>query len=710
MKSGETMNPTYKDKLTEVWSYYEFGKQYNNAQKPNRYALAETNREFFHGNQWINLPDNDATRRLAKPVFNIIQRITSLFVASLTTSGTTISFEPLLYQDDEDAARIATAEVRNLLEKLKMEYRIRDALFDGAITGDYCAHFFWNPEAKPYGGAFGEYRGEIQMELIDGINVMFGNPAIRETEKQPYILILGSDTVENLKNEAARWRKVQRTAERFGILSGSSGDTGSPGQKTAFFRNSPGIPESGGFTGQGNGLPGTVPHGTGKKLSRDTWDDDLFADSIVPDSGGSFGDGAESRNGSALHGNDDRTNTARFLYMYEKKRRVVSVPDETAAGGCRNEVIETVFVTKVTRTAVIFSEVDTGLSRYPVAWGNWQKQNHAYHGRALVTEVIPNQIFINQMMAMVFRHLQTQAFPTKIYNADYLPQLGNEVGTAIGVRNLLPGQTPGSVISTIPSSDMSNQILQAIDLCVQYTKDCLGATDAQLGNLDATNTSALMVLQNASEIPLENMRSGLHEWVEDIGAILLDMIGTYYGKRPVLKEEEYTSPILGADGKPLIDPMTGTIALNREKRKTVISYDFTKFRKLFLNISVDVGATSYYSEIASIQTLDNLRNGGYIDIIDYLERVPDSLISRKDELLEKLRQKAGLTEMRNAGSGTGKAVPGNGDPPPAPGQSGGYTMGGAIDAQKKISMLPASIQAQYDRLPKIAQNALMKVR
>ncbi|MBQ5513631.1 MAG: hypothetical protein IIT83_08095, partial [Bacteroidales bacterium] len=39
-------------------------------------------------------------------------------------------------------------------------------------------------------------------------------------------------------------------------------------------------------------------------------------------------------------------------------------------------------------------------------------------------------------------------------------------------------------------------------------------TDAQMGNVRPDNTSALMVLQNASEVPLENTRAGLHEWVE----------------------------------------------------------------------------------------------------------------------------------------------------------------------------------------------------
>ena len=90
----------------------------------------------------------------------------------------------------------------------------------------------------------------------------------------------------------------------------------------------------------------------------------------------------------------------------------------------------------------------------------------------------------------------------------------------------------------------------------------------------------------------------------------------------------------------------GTIALKTETRKTPILYDFTKFKTLWLNISADVGTTSYYSEIAMVQTLDNLRKDGFLDIVDYLERVPDSLISRKDELIEKLKKKAEMNELQ----------------------------------------------------------------
>ena len=634
----------------DAWKYYEYGRAYNNSLVPNRYVMVNTNQEFFIGNQWLHMPDTEAMRRLAKPTFNIIKRVTSLFVASLTSSNTTISFEPLSHQTDGEAAAFATAEVRNLLEKFKMDYRIRDALFDGAITGDYAAHFYWNPEARPYGGAFGEYKGEIEFELLDGINVMFGNPNCHDVEKQPYILIVGRDTVENLKREAKEWRRRREY--------GARSEADPLARETTLFHDPTAL--------------------SGQKEMETNHTDwlDIQADFDVSNFSGVGGK-------TELHGNDDKTGKALYIYLYTKVWKEMEVINPRT-GMPETRRVQTVHVTKATRHCNIFEDVDTGLSRYPIAWGNWQKQRNQYHGRALVTEIIPNQIFINQMMAMVFRHLQTQAFPTKIYNADYLPNISNEVGTAIGVRNLQPGTQLGEIISTVPAANMSAQIIQAIDLCMAYTKECLGATDAQMGNVRPDNTSALMVLQNAAEVPLENVRSGLHEWVEDIGAILLDMMGTYYGRRPVIRDNEMQI------------------------------FDFSIFKHLWLNVSVDVGATTYYSEIAMVQTLDNLRHDGVLSVIEYLERMPDKLITRKQELIESLKKNAAGTgetssDLASLGHLPHKAWLTHTREGKANFEGGGeYAVGSELDAAKKIAQLPTGMQAKYNNLPRAAQRILTK--
>ena len=631
------------ERMTKAWQRYEQGRSYNNRLSPNLYEMVNTNIEFFIGNQWVHLKQTPAMQRLPKPVFNIIKRVASLFVASLTSSAASISFDELSYyssssvhsdvgmeeqnSNDEppevNAATIATAEVQNLLEKFKMDFRIREALFDGAQTGDYCAHFYWDADAIPYGGAFGPYRGEIQMELVDGVNVMFGNPNITDVTKQPYILVIGRDTVENLEAE----RKAHKKSD-----DGSAIDSDN---------------EFGDMAGQGGRT-------------------ELESD---------------AENGKAL-----------YVYMYEMKESKVD-----------GEKVRTVHVTKATRTCTIYEDIDTGLSRYPIAWGNWEKQKNQYHGRALVTGIIPNQIFINTMFAMVMRHLQLMGFPKTVYNADLISHWSAEVGQAIGVRGLQPGQNISQVAYNLNPADMSNQIIAAIDKAMSYTKDCLGATDAQMGNVKPDNTSALMVLQSNAEIPLENTRAGMYEWLEDVGAILLDMMGTYYGERPMVRDMEFDEPVLDASGMPMIDPMTGLIQIIKVTRRTAVPFDFSKFKHLWFNVRVNAGDTTYYSEIAMVQTLDNLRRDGTLEVIDYLERIPDKLIPRKAELVRELKRKAAQMPQVAPTGGAGGAVA------MSAGKNGTPTIGGPLSEDKAVAGLPANMQARYNQMPASAQNAMRQI-
>lgn len=679
---------------TQAWKYYEAGRNYNNRLVPNQYNLVNTNLEFYAGNQWIHMTENAAMSKLVRPTFNIIKRIVQLFVASLTATNTTIDFEPLSYYDGENladpstnAAMYATAEVRNLFEKFKIDYRIRDALFDGAVTGDYCAHFYWDPDAMPYGGAFGAYKGEIKMELVDGINVMFGNPNSRDVESQPYILIVGRDTVEHLKWEA----------ERFRASDTKRGGTASSEMEIEGFHSDATYSWQGGIGGRTELLAGDDKAGKGlyvimytKVTTEETVINEetgLPEQEIVVDDDGNY-----------------------VIEKDENGREVYDINGEPVYKTRDLKVLKTtVHATKALRNSIIYEDVDTGLSRYPIAWGNWEHQKNQYHGRALVTGIVPNQIFINSMMAMIFRHLQLQSFPKTVYNADIIPMWSNEIGQALGVHNLVPGQDLRSVATQLQPADMSNQIVMCIDRVFSYTKDCLGATDAQMGNIRADNTSALMVLQSSAEVPLENIRTSLHEWVEDIGAVLLDFMGTYYGKRPIVRERSFEDLADGADGAPMINPTTGQMMTKKNMHRVVEDFDFTQFKKLWFNIRVDVGATTQYSEIAMVQTLDNLRRDGTLEIIDYLERIPDKLIPRKAELIESIKARTAEVASQTGDLMTaGEMMPAQQGPQVSKDPNVSPTMGGPLSADKTIGAMPANIQAKYASLPKEAQQALVQ--
>ena len=699
-----------KNNKTQAWKYYEAGRSYNQRLTPNQYDVVNTNIEFHTGNQWVHLPQSPAMSRLPKPIFNIIKRIVNLQVAAMNATATTITFDSLAYYDGKNekdpssnAAEMANAEVQNLLEKFKIDYRVREAAFDGAITGDYCAHFYWDADATPFGGAFSSHKGEIEMELVDGINVMFGNPNDRRVQKQPYVLLVGRDTVQHLKWMKERW---------------------------------------------------------GKRDKKSQPKDEEYTD-VKPDSEWEWqsGEGGQKE----LEQGDDSMDKALYVLLYTKvdhEEKIIDpetgepkqeleldddlnpIPEEDDEGRPilnldgtpayktkdATHIVSTIYATMATRDTVIYENVDTGLSLYPIAWGNWEHQKNQYHGRALVTGIVPNQIYVNSMFAMVMRHLQSLGFPKIVYNQDLIGTWSNEVGQAIGVRNLAPGQAIGDVASAVQVADMSNQIVSSIDTAMEYTRECLGVTDVQLGNVHPDNTSALMVLQSNADVPLENPRANMYEWVEDIGAILLDMMGTYYGKRPIMKNREMKEPVYGEDGQPRRDPRTGQVMSQTVTRRVMEEFDFRQLKKIWFNIRVDVGATTTFSEIAMTQTLDNLRRDGMLGIIDYLERIPDKLIPKKQELIDKLNAQVAAQgvdqQMIDQNPGLAGAMLGGENEvsqqsaamavQQADGTEAMYTTqssgGGAIDAAKTIQGMPQNIQDKWSQLPRVAQNALLQAQ
>ncbi|MCD8374907.1 MAG: hypothetical protein LUC20_07440 [Oscillospiraceae bacterium] len=78
-------------------------------------------------------------------------------------------------------------------------------------------------------------------------------------------------------------------------------------------------------------------------------------------------------------------------------------------------------------------------------------------------------------------------------------------------------------------------------------------------------------------------------------------------------------------------------------------FDFSLLRRAGLGLKLDVGASSYWSEIASLQMLDNLLLRDKISVVDYLERIPDGYIAKRGELIDSItaRQSAAVQQNSN---------------------------------------------------------------
>lgn len=297
----------------------------------------------------------------------------------------------------------------------------------------------------------------------------------------------------------------------------------------------------------------------------------------------------------------------------------------------------TVWACEVSGRVMLREPWDMGLRLYPVTWINWDYIPDSYHGQALVTGLIPNQIFVNKLFAMSMISLMTSAFPRTVYDKTRIPKWNNAVGAAIGVN----GGDVSGVAKIIDPAQISPQIAQFIQTSVDYTRQFLGATSAALGETRPDNTSAIIALQRAASIPSEITKQNLYKSIEDLGRIYLDFMAAYYGKRKV----QVSMPDVGAD----ILAFSGK---DPEELETVL-FDYGILNDMPMVLKLDVGASSYWSEMASVQTLDNLLMQDKITIEEYLERIPDGYIPKRQELIASRKQAAQQQMMQPEEQNTG---------------------------------------------------------
>lgn len=515
---------------TKDWELYEAGVKYNQSlygADRDYYDVINTNIAFANGDQWRNVTGEG----LPKPVFNIIKRVKQFKIASLKSNNIAIQIQPMEYRPDDSDEQmqtsihktdLANAEVKNILENINFDSLSRQLLNDGFDTGDMCLHFYNDVTKTPY-KKFPDIKGAICAEVIDSTNVMFGNPNIKNVEKQPYIIIVGRDLVKNLQDEYKRNNKSKKN--------------------------------------------------DASNITEDTMTSYLAGDN------------------SKVELEADKYGKALYVLKYYRGKN------------------GKIYANKSVQNMYIYKGKETDYDYYPIAFNNWDSVKGSYHGRAETTGIIPNQIAINKMFAMVIYHLMLTAFPTAVYDADKVANWTNEIGAAIPLTNV-GNSSIHNIAGYLEPASMSGQIINAIELAMQYTKDTLGVGDASLGNITMDNATAIIAVQKSNAVPLENVRANLYELVEDCGRIILDMIATDYGIRPVI--------ITDGDNR------------------TVEEFDFSELKGMWLHIKADVGSASYFSEIASLQTLDNLLNAGRIEFIDYLKRIPDEIIPQKQELIQEL--------------------------------------------------------------------------
>lgn len=328
----------------------------------------------------------------------------------------------------------------------------------------------------------------------------------------------------------------------------------------------------------------------------------------------------------------------------------------------RNRATKTIWCIEATEQGILRKAYDTEYTLYPLIWINWDYIRDCYHGQAMVTGLLPNQKFINKMFALVSISQLTTSFPKIIYDRTRISKWDGGVGTAVGVQGNV-----NDVARVIEGANLSPQIAQFIEMAFDKTHSLLGASDVAMGDSRPDNTSAIIALQRAANTPMELTKQNDHQCLEDAGRIWIDMMAVRYGTRMV----ETTMDIDEAGAQPL--------GMDLPEHTFMRPFDFSTLKDYQLTIEQEVGASAYWSEMATMQTLDNLLMNKLITPEQYIVRLPNGYINKKEELLAELR--ASRLPASPVNTGTNMSVETTSEDIPVEGGSGNAALQRALNRE-----------------------------
>lgn len=556
----------YKQKiptLQEILKKYD--KAYNFNQAINLYDTVKVNEDYFIGNQWEGVQSNG----LPTPTYNMFKRVINFQVSNITSDSMAIQVSTLpgvskySSKDLDDICVTVNKQVKAIMERCKIISKNREFLRNAAVTGDGCIHFYFDPSIE--NGQ--DVKGEICAEVLDNVRVLFGNPNTKDVQKQPHIILVRRELVDDVRYKMETAREDS---------------------------------EEGAVT------------------------DDV--ETIQPDS--------EKFQNQYDSYTDDKVTVLTYYF--------------------RNRETSTIWVAEATEQLLVSKPHDTGMKYYPLVWLNWDYVRDCYHGQAMVTGLLPNQNFINKMFALVGISLLTTAFPKYIYDKTKVSSWSGDVGTAIGVSGNVDG-----VAKVIEGASVSPQIAQFIELSFDKTHTLLGASDVAMGDSRPDNTSAIIALQRAASTPMEMTKQQDYQCMEDACRIWIDMMSVYYGTRMVEQEIEMAP----AGQQPL--------GMDLPPQKGTVPFDFSVLRSVRLAVKIDVGTSSYWSEIATMQTLDNLLMNRFITLKQYLERMPAGYMPKQQELIDELKIQSGMQHAAPQGTGMSTETTSSADIAPEGGPGNG---------------------------------------
>ncbi len=220
-----------------VFSEYKSGNEYKSGiGKRGIHDQSAMNERFYVGDQWHGVNcgnDRPLVRR------NIIKRIGEQRLSSIATSSVAVNYtadgipnnssiteekeatKDIILNGGDFVGETEPAEIsfitdamsdyfRITAERVKFDYKKEMALHKCYISGTTVAYTYWDSSIKT--GLYADenkttaINGDINFEILDVENVVFGDPNCEEVQNQPYIIISQRLDVGEVRREAKRNR------------------------------------------------------------------------------------------------------------------------------------------------------------------------------------------------------------------------------------------------------------------------------------------------------------------------------------------------------------------------------------------------------------------------------------------------------------------------------------------------------------------------
>jgi hypothetical protein len=553
------------DQNTKDWDLYKQGIDFKS--RLNLFATTNRNERFYAGHHW----DGVDTGGLPQVRLNVTKRIVNWKVSQIMSDMLTMQFSaensanydpanPDKIAILQEVARLLSDYAKTVDENLKQSTLDEQALFDAALSGDGIIYYYWDESIDAGVNEMGaQVMGDINAEIIDNVCYFPGNtsdprPNDKRGPIQPYIILSFRKLVKEVREEAKRNKVSQDEINKI------TGDSDTQYRAGDLAKKEPNKDNEGGFC--------TVLLKMWPKTVERPKTDEMGNPVIDPMTG----------------------------------KQVM-------------ETVTTIWARKSTERAIIRKDWDTGLHRYPVASMQWIPRKNSCHGEAEATELIPNNIAINKLMATMILWTMLNAYPKPVYDSSRIPAWSNDITKAIPVD----GEVSGAAMFLSPPG-LPASIQKLFEMLVQTTKDMAGANETALGDDSVTKTAAgIIALQKASALPLSTHKRRFAQFKEDQGLIWLDYWLTKYNVPRMLT-------------------VTRNNPETRQEEVMQIPFDGSQYNQTTFSLKIDVGASTQWSEVASIQTLDALLDKQLISFRQYLERIYNGLIPDKEGLIDEIEQ------------------------------------------------------------------------